>query len=93
MTEPRKQPSQPAQADQAQRQQFEQECAQLQHGPHTPAGAQAFPSGMTIFAAIAELLREGGIKDQLFELWKKLKGGTTEQPTPQPPAPPPEPAS
>lgn len=87
MTEQRKQPSQPAQGEQGQRQQFEQECAQLQHGPHTPAGAQAFPGGMAIFAAVAELLKEGGIKDQLFAIWQRLKGGT------QPPAPPPEPAS
>jgi hypothetical protein len=92
MTESRKQPSQPAQGDQAQRQQFEAELSQFTRHAGTPAGAQAFPSGGTILAALAELLKNGGIKDQLLAIWERLKGGTTE-PTPQPPAPPPEPAS
>lgn len=60
----------------AERQQFEQEVATFvsQQPAKPPAGAQQFPSGMTILWAITEALREGGLKDQIFAIWQRLKG-------------------
>lgn len=78
------------QPNDAERQQFERELelAQQKIVPAAPpGGAQAFPSGMTILVALGELLKDGGIKDQLLAIWKRLKGGTG------PTEPPPEPSS
>jgi hypothetical protein len=85
----------PAQADQAQRQQFEQELGQLerQHEAGAPAGAQAgLPGPRRIWAAILAALKNPAVRAAVLAAWEALSG-TEENPTPQPPAPPPEPAS
>jgi hypothetical protein len=97
MTESRKQPSQPAQAD-PQRQEFEAAVTQARQqlrAQAAPEGAQAMPSLRGIWQVLAHALSDSAILDRLWSLWKEWRaahGGTTE-PTPQPPAPPPEPAS
>jgi hypothetical protein len=94
MTESRKQPSQPAQGDQAQRQQFEAELQQARQqlasgaAPGgTPAGAQAMPSLGKIWTLLNKALTDSHIVEWLWSKWQEA------HPTPQPPAPPPEPAS
>jgi hypothetical protein len=99
MTEQRKQPTQqaqPAQGDQAlpaDRGQFEtqlqQAVAHAQHAP--PAGAGAMPNLRGVWTFLAGALTDPAVRDLLWSLFQRWKGG--QGGTEQPPAPPPEPAS
>jgi hypothetical protein len=105
MTEQRKtpSPSQPTQANQSQpeqalpadRGQFETQLQQaVAHAGATapPSGAGAMPNLRGLWSFLAGALTDPAVRDLLWSLFQRWKGGTAE-PTPQPPAPPPEPAS
>jgi hypothetical protein len=56
------------------RSQFEAELAQALTPPAPPEGTGAAPSASVILLAVTELLKDGGIKDQLLSIYRRLKG-------------------